>query len=173
MGLQRGQTASPKTLIFSVQLKLARLSASFSLSPQHKSSFIPRRVRHSKRCKWSHCTCKDISSGFLGNTKYHTRQNTGWAKALWIVQVSYFQNTVSTHSSFKENLSKDATDRLTQNFCFVAMRDLTWLLSQFRSKFSYQVKERRHTFVVNLIMGCHSQLTTFAIKQKSVFIFCS
>lgn len=39
MGLQRGHTASPKTLIFSVQLKLAHLSVSFSPPPQHKYSF--------------------------------------------------------------------------------------------------------------------------------------
>lgn len=40
MGLQRGQSAFPQTFIFSAQLKLAHLSASFNLFPQCKYSFI-------------------------------------------------------------------------------------------------------------------------------------
>lgn len=171
MGLQKGQTAFPQnTHIFSAAQAYTFISVLQSFSSTQ--IFILRRVRHNKRCKWSHCTCRDISSGFLGKTKYPTRHNNGWAKTLSVVQVFYFQNTVSTDSSLKENLSKDVNDRLTQNFCLVAMRNLTFYLS---SEVNFQIKLKRedHKSVVNLIMGCHSQLTTFAIKQKSVVFFCS
>lgn len=37
--------------------------------------------------------------------------------------------------------------------------------------FHIKLEVQDHRFVVNLIMGCHSQLTMYAIKEKNAFLF--
>jgi len=79
---------------------------------------------------------------------------------------------VSTDSSVKTNLSKDVTDRLTQTVCLVCKRNLMIFNLSLEVHFHIKLEIRDHKFVVNLIMGCHSQFTMLATKQKSVFFFC-
>lgn len=81
MGLQRGQTAFPQTFVFSAQLKLAYLSASFNLFPQYKYSFI-QMCGPQQEVRVVTMYCRNTSSEFLGKTKYHIRYNRVRASTL-------------------------------------------------------------------------------------------